>query len=176
MSSHTSQATDCDGTDDSRPEAAFHFGTGIVLAASATPKYSPGLAAWPLGGWLGTSAPTAHCWPSGEVFVSRGLMDLLNDEQLAAAVAHEVGHLQRDGRLQGVASLRGRKPVVTEAEDEADALGVNKLLRTAGLPPESMAEMLKKVRDAADLSPPYHEDMSRRIARLNQARATAVRR
>ena len=49
----------------------------------------------------------AFAWPDGRIRVTRGLIDLLNDEELAAAVAHEIGHLLADGYLAGRFSLHG---------------------------------------------------------------------
>ena len=47
----------------------------------------------------------AHALPSGYVFVTRGLLSLLDDEaEVAAALAHELGHL-----AQGHASQRERQ-------------------------------------------------------------------
>ena len=42
---------------------------------------------------LDSEVVTAFGWRNGEVFVTRGLVDCMEDEELAAAVAHELGHL-----------------------------------------------------------------------------------
>jgi len=38
----------------------------------------------------------AYAWPDGNIFVTRGLMDVASDPELQAAVAHELGHLVID--------------------------------------------------------------------------------
>src|SRR4051812_34611075 len=42
---------------------------------------------------LATDAVSAFSWPDRQVFVTRGLLERLNDDELAAAMAHELGHL-----------------------------------------------------------------------------------
>jgi predicted Zn-dependent protease len=45
---------------------------------------------------LDMPSPNAHALPSGHIFVTRGLLALLDDEaELAAALAHEMGHIAR---------------------------------------------------------------------------------
>ncbi len=113
---------------------------------------------------LASGEPAAYTWPNGEVYVTTGLIDLLDDEELAAALAHEMGHRAGTGRSRRVLSLRGRKEGL-EAELEADRVGVS-LLRAAAIRPEKMAVMLSKVRDGAHLKPVYVADINRRIERL----------
>lgn len=109
---------------------------------------------------------TAFAWPDGRIHVTRGLVDLLDDEELAAAVAHELGHLLDDGHLTGRFSLKGTARS-QDAEARADVIG-RQLLRQAGLPHESMKRMLEKVlpahRDAAGRA-----SLARRIERLAEA-------
>lgn len=127
------------------------------------------------------SEPAAYSWPSGEIFVTRGLLDLLSDDDhLAAAVAHEAGHLltepPRHRHRHGIESLRGGAvggrdavdhDVDLQAECDADLAGVQ-LLRGAGMNSSSMTDMLCKVRDAATLAPRYHHEMTHRIERLRR--------
>src|SRR5437899_1996032 len=49
----------------------------------------------------------AFGWPDGRIYLTRSLVDLLDDQELAAAIAHELGHLVVDGHLHGAAALRG---------------------------------------------------------------------
>jgi len=85
----------------------------------------------------------AFAWPSGHIFISRGLVDHLTDHELAAAIAHELGHLLCDGRLETVVSLKGTS-TSTDREVRADAAGLA-LLYAANIPPQSMLTMLQKV-------------------------------
>ena len=122
---------------------------------------------------LGSPEPVAYCWPNGDVFVTRGLLDLLDDEELAAAIAHEVGHVMTAPPSHGIVSLRGRDSRLT-AEVDADAAGA-KLLTAAGLHPDAMSAMLAKVRDAVDIPSRYREQMSRRIDLLTASHGALAR-
>ena len=112
---------------------------------------------------LDSADPTAFSWPNGQVFVTRGLVDLLDDQELAAAIAHELGHLVGDGLLKHapVAALRGCCKDF-DAEARADAIGVN-LLRDRNLPAHSMAGMLERVRASGSLPPSCREAIGHRI-------------
>ena len=86
--------------------------------------------------------PSANAWPDGSIFVSTGLMDLLDDDELTAAIAHEMGHLpvSADGR-PAPSLAEGRR---LDIEERADAAGFA-LLRRAHLSPAAMARALRKV-------------------------------
>lgn len=93
---------------------------------------------------LESGAIGAYAWPSGDVFVTRGLIVALDDQELAAAIAHEMGHLAAGGHLPVVSALEGSLgPMSLEAR--ADRLGC-RLLEARGIPAEAMARMLGKVR------------------------------
>jgi len=117
----------------------------------------------------------AYAWPSGHLFVSRGLVDRLTDAELAAAIAHELGHLLCDGYIQGPVSLCG-PGVPSEREIRADAAGLA-LLHAAGLPMQPMVSMLAKVAASVD-STQSRAAMQQRIQLLSLeiARYSANRR
>ena len=130
-------------------------------------KDQPGFKGQPVSLFvLASDFPSAYAWPHGEIFVTRGLAALLTDNELAAAVAHELGHLIDGGQDEGVGlgGLRrgawgfwGRttpKPQTLDGDEQwvdiecrADAAGV-KILTDAGLAPTAMTSMLKKLREA----------------------------
>ena len=56
----------------------------------------------------------ARAWPDGRIEVSRALIDRLDDEELAAVLAHELGHLLDGGHL----------PVSTAGLDDLPPLGL----------------------------------------------------
>lgn len=93
----------------------------------------------------------AFAFRDGSLFVTRELTELLDEGELAAAIAHEVGHLTGQGD-----HLPDR-----EAEQLADRIGAD-VLRASGLPPESMTRMLRRLA-AAD---PRDESLTARIAAL----------
>src|SRR5258706_14802345 len=64
---------------------------------------------------LDTDSVGAFSWPTGRIFVSRGLMDRMADDEVSAALAHEMGHLLGDGHLRSIAGLKGVK-----ADDDLD--------------------------------------------------------
>ena len=121
----------------------------------------------------------AHALPPGYVFVTRGLLAVLDDEaELAAALAHEVGHLtqrhaaQRARARQGVMDAAVEAAATTgsitvgrsvardglialrrysrEQELEADRIGVGYLVK-AGYRGSAMASLIERLRQQSQL-------------------------
>jgi hypothetical protein len=107
-------------------QAARRLGvTGIEVALSRRPE------------------PGAWAWPKGPIRVSGALVDLVDDDELAAAIAHELGHLQADGAWQGpLAALEGSAGPDVEAR--ADELGC-RLLAWHGIPPAASVRLVEKL-------------------------------
>ena len=116
---------------------------------------------------LASDVPCAYGWADGSVYVTRGLVELLDERELAAAIAHEVGHLL-DGRhlSGGVVSLKGCQSSRDE-EVRADAIGV-RVLEQAGMADGRgvMVSMLGKVLGAGTLSSAGRHAIVKRIAVL----------
>ena len=93
-------------------------------------------------------------------------MDLLNDQELAAAIAHEMGHLLNDGHLHTVVSLRGCC-VSPDAEARADSIGV-RLLSERGIGRAAMISMLTKVRSSPGVPPSCQQRIGQRIELLTE--------
>jgi predicted Zn-dependent protease len=93
---------------------------------------------------LDSAAASAYAWPDGRLYVTRGLLLCLDDDELAAAIAHELGHLLVDGHMPSPVSLHGCADGIADPEMRADAAG-QRLLDLAGLPPATMARMLRKL-------------------------------
>lgn len=110
---------------------------------------------------LNSPAMGAFSWPDGTVYVNRGLAEALDDRDLTAAIAHELGHLLNDGHLAGVASLRGccTSP---DGEARADATGAQ-ILRRSGLDPGSMRSMLATLRVLLPDAPLCRAAIGRRV-------------
>lgn len=104
----------------------------------------------------------AWAWRSGHLFLTRGLLEALDDLELAAAIAHELGHLL----------ARSRPDRSARDESAADELGCEILARN-GIPPGTMARMLRTLRDRdpGALAGPLHA----RIAHLERVRVPAPR-
>jgi len=115
---------------------------------------------------LDSDAVGAYGWPDGNLFVTRGLVDLVSDQELAAAIAHEMGHLLNDGHLHTVVSLRGCC-VSPDAEARADSIGV-RLLDERGIGRGAMISMLNKVRSSPGVPPSCQQGIGRRIELLTE--------
>jgi len=92
----------------------------------------------------------AWAWRDGTIFVTRGLVDLMDDAELAAAIAHELGHV---ARLEGEARPRA-------SERTADAIGLE-FLHERGLEVDAMVSMLTKLESNA--SAVYSKGIGERI-------------
>ena len=86
----------------------------------------------------------AWAWPDGRVRVSRALVDLLDDDELAAALAHELGHLLDRGDLPSPPAALLGGAGGDDPELRADQIGC-RLLAARGTAPDAMARMLAKV-------------------------------
>jgi predicted Zn-dependent protease len=95
--------------------------------------------------------------------VTTGLLELLDDEELAAAIAHEMGHLeaQTGADVQGLDGCRSD----LESELVADALGTG-ILQRSGIPADAMIRMLEKVRSSPGLEITCGEQIGERIEHL----------
>ncbi|MEW6268147.1 MAG: M48 family metalloprotease [Thermodesulfobacteriota bacterium] len=86
----------------------------------------------------------AWSWPDGDVRVSRALVELLDDEQLAAVLAHELGHLLDEGHLRAMPAALAGDDGRRGPEARADALGCV-LLAERGLHAGALPAMLRTV-------------------------------
>lgn len=123
---------------------------------------------------MGGSYPNAFALPGGTIVVSDELVTLVTNDELAAVLAHEIGHWQLRHGLQGVlrnsaallvvSAVTGDLTAITtfagtlplallqrgysrEFETEADTYAVE-LLRQARIDPAHFAAALKKLEDA----------------------------
>lgn len=91
----------------------------------------------------------AWTWPDGRIRVSRALVDVLDDDELRAALAHEIGHLLDAGHVAGqTAALAGgaarHEHAGVEARADASACA---LLHARGAPTDALPRMLRVVAD-----------------------------
>lgn len=115
---------------------------------------------------LDSDGVCAYGWPNGNLFVTRGLVDLLSDQELAAAIAHEMGHLLNDGHLHTLVSLRGCC-VSPDIEARADSIGV-RLLAEHAIGREAMISMLNKVRRSSGVPSLCQQRIGQRIELLTE--------
>jgi Zn-dependent protease with chaperone function len=118
---------------------------------------------------LDSNTVGAFGWPNGDLFLTRGLMELLNDDEVAAAIAHELGHLFSDGWLRTMVSLRGccTNP---DREQRADAIGA-RLLEQRGIGRVAMISMLTKVRSSLGVPAFCGQAIGRRLQLLSDSSA-----
>lgn len=109
--------------------------------------------------------PAAFAWPDGAAVVTTALLDLLDDDELAAALAHEAGHL-----LAGPAGPAGLADAAgaVDAEAAADRAAVG-MLAAGGWDPSVVGRMLRKVADAPTLDAAARARLGRRVALLDAA-------
>ncbi len=86
----------------------------------------------------------AWAWPDRRVRVSRALVDLLDDDELTAALAHELGHLLDRGDLPSPPAALIGGASGDDPELRADQIG-RRLVEASGRSPDAMARMLAKI-------------------------------
>ena len=95
----------------------------------------------------------AWSWADGRIRASRALVDLLDDDELAAALAHEIGHLLDGGHIAGAPAALSGAQGAPGSEGRADVLAC-RILAARGERPEALPRMLRAVAahlgDAAD--------------------------
>jgi predicted Zn-dependent protease len=114
----------------------------------------------------------AFAWADGRIMVTRELVDLLDDEELLAAVAHEVGHLIVDQRLAGHRALTGES-LAGDAELAADRAGTV-LLGRCGADAAAMPRMLLAVAGQPGLAPGLRQQLRHRAQQLSPSAFAAV--
>jgi Zn-dependent protease with chaperone function len=105
------------------------------------------------------------------VFLTAGLVDVATDDEIAAAIAHELGHLLGDGSMQSAVSLRGINDSL-DVERRADAIGC-RLLLAAHRPREALISVLVKVSDSSS-SEDCRRDIQQRIDAIRQELRTGA--
>lgn len=106
-------------------------------------------------------APTAFSWASGDICVSRGLVGLLDDDELTAVIAHELGHLTGGGGSR--AALLGGTGEDDEARADARAIV---FLREIRVPPIALAHALAKVSQSPRTPQRLRGGLEKRILRI----------
>jgi len=123
---------------DARAQRVTVIGTGLAAQAGCSPLRFHVLRSDALG---------AYSWASGDIYLTAGLVDRAADDEIAGAIAHELGHLLNDGQMHTVVALRGFDGPL-DVEQRADWVGCQLLVGT-GRSPEALVRVLEKVCAAA---------------------------
>ncbi len=115
---------------------------------------------------LDTDLLGAFGWPDGQIFFTRGLIALVDDDELAAVVSHELGHFLDRGHLHAVAGLQGCKEDL-DAETRADLIGVE-ILRRQGIPSNALPRLLERILTSDQWPTECRNLLRRRLERLSQ--------
>lgn len=110
---------------------------------------------------LETRRVGAWCFPDGRIYISRPFACAAGEAELAAAIAHECGHLLIDHHMPAPAGLTHLRFGFDDVEHEADTVGVH-LLRTTRYGPEAIPRMLRLV---ASLHPTAHAERTTLLRR-----------
>lgn len=176
------------------PAAAVVAQNGGLYADAALDRYVERVgtrlliaAGQPVRGWrfdiLDTPVANAFALPTGAILVTRGMLALADDEaELAAVIAHEIGHAVSG---DGLAGLGGRGEDRMASEVRADRLGLAYLV-AAGYDPEAQADILAalaasqtlaaRIGGRAPVASADHPGYGARIAQARQqARAYGLR-
>jgi len=113
---------------------------------------------------LRNSALAAYSWASGDIYLTSSLMDAATDDEIAASVAHELGHLLNNGDAHTVLSLRG-VTAPASVEERADRVGCH-LLAASGRSPAALLDVLQKICAAAP-SAECRAEISQRIQAIH---------
>jgi hypothetical protein len=114
-----------------------------------------------------SSKPGAFSWSNGSICLTSALINLSSDEEISAAIAHEMGHLARSHARGADATYALSGPGADE-EQRADAIAIV-LLRRSGQSPSALVRLLTKVRDAPLTSPELRPALTKRISLIVKA-------
>lgn len=124
-------------------------------------------------------------FPNGQVFITRGLLDRLDQEgELAAVLSHELGHVWMGNQVGSIVPLKNKigntredelkiLQVSRESELKADFLGMC-FLAKSGYDPLDMVKMVKVLKEArvgqewVPEAQSTHPDLDNRIQRIQE--------
>ena len=123
---------------------------------------------------VNSAAIGAWSWPDGDIDIATGLMQRLNNGELCAAIAHEMGHLINDHHVITLAALTGQNTALGR-EAAADRTACHILIKH-GLPMNDLIKALCVVRRCCEASS-LRASLTRRISLIaeRERRYTANR-
>jgi Zn-dependent protease with chaperone function len=143
----------------------LHDGEPALRVQRVADRFSAVLPLRPIARLLDSSDLAAWSWPGGEIYVTQALAEMLSDDELAAVIGHELGHMDlADGHPH--AAALAATDASDDVEQRADRRGVE-LLTRSGQSPAAMREALTKLSTAPRLSPSTRLQLVRRVAALS---------
>jgi Peptidase family M48 len=138
--------------------------------ALARLKSANGLASNVTVGVLDSDQAGAYSWRRGAIFVTRGLIDAVDDDELTAAIAHEAGHLLLAGQNQRASSLDGCRwsangCAAEDVEVAADAVASELLRRSTGFA-DALPRLLNELIEHPLTPANCREHLKHRISKL----------
>jgi Zn-dependent protease with chaperone function len=113
---------------------------------------------------LESPSAAAYAWPDGSIFLTSALLDMLESQEIAAVIAHELGHLCDRPRPGDASALLGKAQHLDD-ESRADEFACD-LLRRSGLAPLTLASALRKVQLATGISDRQRKSILDRVSRI----------
>ena len=113
---------------------------------------------------LESPSAAAYAWPDGSIFLTSALLDILEPREIAAVIAHELGHLCDPPRPGDASALLGKARHLDD-ESRADEFACD-LLRRSGLAPLALASALRKVQLTHGISDRQRQSILDRVRRI----------
>ena len=113
----------------------------------------------------------AWSWPDGTVVLTRAVVERLDDDEIAAVLAHESGHLEAEPARAGASSDGGRRLRARLDEQAADHTGAV-ILVARGIDRSAMPRMLREIANLAGTGTSSGRAALRRAAILESRSAT----
>lgn len=113
---------------------------------------------------LESPGAAAYAWPDGSIFLTSALLDILEPQEIAAVIAHELGHLCDRPRPSHASALLGKAQRLDD-ESRADEFACD-LLQSSGLAPLALASALRKVQLAPGISDQQRQSLLDRVSRI----------
>jgi len=113
---------------------------------------------------LESPSDAAYAWPDGSIFLTSALLEILEPQEIAAVIAHELGHLSDRPTPSQASALFGKSQHLDD-ESRADEFACD-LLQRSGLAPRALASALRKVQLAPGISDQQRQALLERVNRI----------
>jgi Zn-dependent protease with chaperone function len=149
------------GVLDNNPAEVQRVQAIVRRLARQTSRFRPAAAAW---SWevhvVHNSTPSAFSRPGGKIEISTGMIDgrRLSDDEIAAVVAHEMGHILTNAPMSRIPTIQRNQ------ETEADVIGLE-LMSEAGFNPNAAVRLLARTSEGQIIENPLADSHPTKMAR-----------